>query len=78
MDGGKRKLGRAEGDKNAKRVRKYDDKFIKFGFTYVVEGDIEKPQCIICSVVLSAESMKPNKLHQQRASWKAKGLLHTA
>ena len=24
MDGGKRKLGRAEGDKNAKRVRKYE------------------------------------------------------
>ena len=35
MDGGKRKLGRAEGDKNAKRVRKYEDKFIEFGFTYV-------------------------------------------
>ena len=39
MDGGKRKLGRAEEDKNAKRVRKYEDKFIEFGFTYVVEGD---------------------------------------
>ena len=64
MDGGKRKLGRAEGDKNAKRVRKYEDKFIEFGFTYVVEGDIKKPQCVICSVVLSAESMKPNKLQR--------------
>ena len=64
MDGGNRKLGRPEGDKNAKRVRKYEDKFIEFGFIYVVEGDIEKPQCVICSVVLSAESMKPNKLQR--------------
>ena len=31
-----------------KRVRKYEDTFIEFGFTYVVEGDIEKPQCVMC------------------------------
>ena len=28
------------------------------------EASIEKPQCVLCSKVLSAESMKPNKLKE--------------
>ncbi|KAM4697851.1 zinc finger BED domain-containing protein 5-like [Rhinophrynus dorsalis] len=31
-------------------------------FTSIVAAGIEKPQCVICTEVLSAESMKPNKL----------------
>ncbi|KAM4722957.1 zinc finger BED domain-containing protein 5-like [Rhinophrynus dorsalis] len=49
------------GEKNVK-IRKYSDEFLKYGFTYIVAAGIEKPQCVICTEVLSAESMKPNKL----------------
>ena len=40
---------------------KYSDEFFKYGFTSIVVAGIEKPQCVICNDVLSAESMKPNK-----------------
>jgi len=43
------------------RKRKYSDEFLKYGFTSIVVAGIEKPQCVICNDVLSAESMKPNK-----------------
>ncbi|KAM4749061.1 zinc finger BED domain-containing protein 5-like [Rhinophrynus dorsalis] len=49
------------GEKNVK-IRKYSDEFLKYGFTYIVAAGIEKPQCVICTEVLLAESMKPNKL----------------
>lgn len=45
-----------------KRQRKYDESFIQYGFTSVIESNEEKPKCLLCSNVLSAESMKPNKL----------------
>ena len=43
---------------------KYSVEFLKYGFTSIVVGlaGIEKPQWVICNGVLSAESMKPNKL----------------
>src|SRR6218665_2785578 len=50
-----------EGELSVKK-RKYSDEFLKYGFTSVVVAGIEKPQCVICNGVLSAESMKPNKL----------------
>ena len=45
-----------------KRQRTYDQSFIQYGFTSVMECYEEKPKCLLCSKVLSAESMKPNKL----------------
>ena len=44
------------------RKRKYSEEFLKYGFTFIVAAGIEKPQCVICNEVMSAESMKPNKL----------------
>ena len=44
------------------KKRKYSDDFLQYGFTSIVTAGIEKPQCVICNEVLSAESMKPNKL----------------
>ena len=44
-----------------KRQRTYDQSFIQYGFTIVMEGNEEKPKCLLCRKVLSAESMKPNK-----------------
>jgi len=50
-----------EGELSVKK-RKYSDEFLKHDFTSIVVAGIEKPQCVICNDVLSAESMKPNKL----------------
>ena len=48
--------------KMSSKRRKYLDSYLEMGFTYVTDkGDI-KPQCVICSTVLSSESMKPSKL----------------
>ncbi|XP_066450060.1 SCAN domain-containing protein 3-like [Eleutherodactylus coqui] len=44
------------------RKRKYTEDFLQYGFTSIITAGIEKPQCVICCEVLSAESMKPNKL----------------
>lgn len=48
-------------EKNVKK-RKYSEEFLQYGFTSIITAGIEKPQCVICCEVLSAESMKPNKL----------------
>ena len=44
------------------RKRKYSEEFFKYGFTFIVEAGVEKPQCVICNEIMSAESMKPNKM----------------
>lgn len=51
----------------AKRVhtsftRKYDPSYIEFGFVAIIDGEVLKPQCIICGDVLANEAMKPSKL----------------
>ncbi|KAL1768625.1 zinc finger protein BED domain-containing protein 5-like [Sigmodon hispidus] len=48
-------------EKKVKR-RRYSEDFLQYGFTSKITAGIEKPQCVICGGVLSAESMKPNKL----------------
>ena len=47
-----------------KRIKKrtYLEDYLQFGFTSIVTNGIEKPQCVICLKVLSAESMKPFQL----------------
>ena len=43
--------------------RRYSECYLNTGFTTLVANDgIEKPQCVMCHAVLSAESMKPSKL----------------
>ncbi|KAK1346913.1 hypothetical protein QTO34_000773 [Cnephaeus nilssonii] len=51
-------------DRVEKKVkkRKYSEDFLQYGFTSIITAGIEKRQCVICCEVLSAESMKPNKL----------------
>ncbi|XP_003801892.1 SCAN domain-containing protein 3 isoform X1 [Otolemur garnettii] len=54
-------------ERKAKKVhtsftRKYDPSYIEFGFVAVIDGEILKPQCIICGDVLANEAMKPSKL----------------
>ena len=43
--------------------RLYDDKYLAaYGFTVINVVGEQRPQCIICSVVLSDDAMKPAKL----------------
>ncbi|XP_039175589.1 SCAN domain-containing protein 3-like [Crotalus tigris] len=44
------------------RKRKYSEDFLQYGFTSIYTVGIKKLQCVLCSEVLSAESMNPNKL----------------
>ena len=39
-----------------------EDDYLQFGFVSICIGTVEKPQCVICQIVLSADSMRPNKL----------------
>ena len=42
--------------------RKYNPKYLNYGFTCLIDKGIVKPQCVICNEVLSNESLKDNKL----------------
>ena len=44
------------------KKRKYIEEYINLGFTSLLTDGVEKPQCVLCHVVLSAESLKPSKL----------------
>ena len=43
--------------------RKYNESYIKFGFTSLVDQGVEKRQCVICNRVLGNESLRPSKLN---------------
>ncbi len=43
----------------AKKLRRYDEAYLQFGFT--VTADL-RPQCVMCAEVLANDSMKPCKL----------------
>ena len=44
--------------------RKYSEDFIKLGFTCILINDEPRPQCVVCSEVLSNESLKGGKLQR--------------
>lgn len=56
---------RSNSQKNKKSISKtsnnYTDKFINYGFTYIInENGIELAQCVICHTVLANASIKLN------------------
>ena len=44
--------------------RKYNDSYIEYGFTCIINDEEERPQCVIWNKVLSNDSLKPTKLKQ--------------
>ncbi|GFU71169.1 protein FAM200B [Trichonephila clavipes] len=46
------------------KSRKYSQEYLNFGFTIIEVNGEEKPLCVICSKILAADSMKPNKLRR--------------
>ncbi|CAH1998688.1 unnamed protein product [Acanthoscelides obtectus] len=49
------------------KKRTYKEAFLQWGFTSIVDKNIEKPQCVLCNKVLNPESMKPSKLKEHFA-----------
>ncbi|XP_039627331.1 zinc finger BED domain-containing protein 5-like [Polypterus senegalus] len=56
------RVSQKHGNKRQKVVRKYDEKYIDYGFTCIDDENEPKPQCVLCHEVLSNECMKPAKL----------------
>ncbi len=48
----------------SRKSRKYQEEFIKYGFTCSIVNNVDFPQCVICSEVLAHESMKPGKMQR--------------
>ena len=46
------------------KKRKYNETYLGYGFTSIVVNNEERPQCVLCSKVLSNDSMRPAKLIQ--------------
>src|SRR5215469_15579232 len=46
------------------KKRTYNDNFLNFGFTAIVNNGVQMPQCVICKKTLANESMKPSKLKE--------------
>jgi hypothetical protein len=42
--------------------RKYNEDYLRFGFTSTIENDLVVPECIICGLKLSNSAMVPSKL----------------
>src|SRR4029434_1111881 len=56
------------------KTRKYSENYLKFAFTYKETDGDKLPVCVVCSSVLSNETMKPLKLQRHlktpHAHWK--------
>ena len=45
------------------KKRKWNDDYVKYGFTCVTEKDgTQRPQCVLCNSMFSNESLRPSKL----------------
>ena len=49
-------------NKRRKSIRKYDSSYLSFGFSWSGTEQEPRPQCVVCSDVLSNECMKPAHL----------------
>ncbi len=49
------------------KKRTYNESFLNFGFSSIVNNGVQLPQCVICKKTLANESMKPFKLKEHLA-----------
>ena len=52
----------------SQKKRKYQDNYFDFGFTYLIENDLQIPQCVVCTKTFSNSTMKPASLKQHLAN----------
>ena len=43
-------------------LKRYNDSYVQFGFTVIIRE--EKPQCVLCCIVLASSALKPSKLER--------------
>ena len=49
----------------SKKIRKWSDEYVQYGFTYITEPDrSQHPQCTICDAKLSNSSLAPAELKE--------------
>ncbi|CAM2114434.1 unnamed protein product [Caretta caretta] len=46
------------------KKRKYDEDYIKYGFTVMEKNRIDHPQCVVCHVVLNNDALRPSRLER--------------
>jgi hypothetical protein len=49
------------------KKRTYNESFLNFGFSSIVNNGVQLPQCVICKKTLANESLKPFKLKEHLA-----------
>ena len=52
----------------SQKKRKYQNNYLDFGFTYLIEDDLQIPQCAVCMKTFSNSTMKPASLKQHLAN----------
>ena len=52
----------------SQKKRKYRDNYLDFGFTYLIEDDLQIPRCVVCMKTFSNSTMKPASLKQHLAN----------
>ena len=52
----------------SQKKRKYQDNYLDFGFTYLIENDLQIPQCVVSMKTFSNSTMKPASLKQHLAN----------
>ena len=52
----------------SQKKRKYQINYLDFGFTYLIEDDLQIPQCVVCMKTFSNSTMKPASLKQHLAN----------
>ena len=52
----------------SQKKRKYQENYLDFGFTYLIEVDLQIPQCVVCMKTFSNSTMKPGSLKQHLAN----------
>ena len=46
----------------SQKKRKYQDIYLDFGFTYLIQDGLQIPQCVLCMQTFSNSTMKPTSL----------------
>ena len=52
----------------SQKKRKCQNNYLDFGFTYLIEDDLQIPQCVVCMKAFSNITMKPASLKQHLAN----------
>ena len=52
----------------SQKKRKYQDNYLDFGFSYLIQDGLQIPQCVLCMKTFSNNTMKPALLKQHLAN----------